>query len=468
MENEKSKILLISIILFLLFAVVVVFVYLGINNEDKEKSVVINQIYSSDYELSFLGNDYYYGTYNNKLGVIINDEGREIYKNNNGITFENIYELKNHNYLIYNNLQEQLNTYIFDGDDVESYYTIKDVSNVKPIIYYDKTDKYLISFAEQKENNLYLYNLDNKGIIVLKDTYLNVDNKEYITNNDNSLIIKKDNKYGAIDLEGNIIIEPIYNYLANDSNGNYIALNDKGYYGIIDKTNKVLLSFNYKKVIETYNYYLVVNNKNKLSLFNSNIEDLLDFKLNYNDVEDQSLKVYKIDTGLIIINNLNENEHDYKYHNLYYIKDNKLVKTIEEYNFNKNELIYTIDKNNIITFYDYSLNELNTIKFEKDKKVQSVEKINNNLIRVNYSLNNISSSIYYNKSNNIVNIDIGEKLQETSNYLVFIKKLEKNEELTLYDLEGNKIISTTGNKIKLNGTSLIVDNGIYKIEYNSK
>ena len=466
MENEKNKIILISVILILLFGVIITFVYVGINTNKNDNKVTINQIYSSDYELNFLGNDFYYGTYKDRLGVIIDSKGKEIYKNNNGLLFENIYELKNNKYLIYNNDNNELNTYIFNGSTVEKYYNIKEVENAKPVLYVNDNNKYLLAFIEQKEANLYIYNLDNKGIIVLQDTYLNVSNKEYITINDNSLIIKKDNKYGAIDLEGNIIIEPTYNYLSNDSNGNYIALNDKEQYGIIDKENNILLNFNYKKIYESNTYYLVVNNKNKLSLFDSEIKDLLNFRLDYNDSETQSVKLYKIDNNLIIINNYNELENEYKYHNLYFIKDNKINKTINEYYFDKNELIYTIDKDNKIVFYDYSMNEINTIDFEKDKRINSIEKINNNLIRINYTYNNNKNEIYYNKDNNVVKIDMGEKLKETSNYVIFKKKLTSSEELTIYDLDGNRLNNITGKSIKLNNSNIIIDNSIYEIIIN--
>ena len=285
MENQKNKILLISTIIVLLLSVGAIFIYLGLDSKNKEKKLKIEQLYISDYDLYFLGDNYFYGTYNNKIGVIIDNKGKEIYKNNNGITYDNIYELQNGNFLIYNNIDNELHTYIFDGTKIDSYYNIKEVSNIIPILYTKDDKQYLISFAEQKDNNLYLYNLDNKGIIVLQDTILTNIKDGYKTNNPNSIIIKKNNKYGVVDLEGNILIEEKYPYLESDSNGNYIAKNEKNNYGIINKNNETILKFNYKLITESNSYYLVVNTNNKLSLYDKNITDLLNFKMNYNDTE---------------------------------------------------------------------------------------------------------------------------------------------------------------------------------------
>ena len=463
MENQKNKILLISTIIVLLLSVGAIFIYLGLDSKNKEKKLKIEQLYISDYDLYFLGDNYFYGTYNNKIGVIIDNKGKEIYKNNNGITYDNIYELQNGNFLIYNNIDNELHTYIFDGTKIDSYYNIKEVSNIIPILYTKDDKQYLISFAEQKDNNLYLYNLDNKGIIVLQDTILTNIKDGYKTNNSNSIIIKKNNKYGVVDLEGNILIEEKYPYLESDSNGNYIAKNEKNNYGIINKNNETILKFNYKLITESNSYYLVVNTNNKLSLYDKNITDLLNFKMNYNDTESLSYKLYKIDNNLIIINNVNEKNNKYKYHNLYYIKDNKIEKTITQYGFNKNELIYTISDKNIVTFYDYKMNEIDNLELDPKIEITNIEKINNKIKRLTYIEDEKEKTKYYNEDNEEVEESYGTKILETSTYLVYRNDKEK-EDLTIYDLDGNKITDVNGDKIRIKNNYLIIDKGIYKIE----
>ena len=463
MENSKNKILLISTIIVLLLSVAAIFIYLGIDSNNKEKKIKIEQIYISDYELDFLGDNYFYGTYNNRIGVIIDNKGKEIYKNNNGIAYENIYELLNGNFLIYNNTNEELYTYIFDGNKIDTYYDIKEVEKVTPIIYIKDEKKYLLAFAEQKEDNLYIYNLNNKGIIVLKDTTLSNNNKEYITKNDNSIIIKKEDKYGVIDLEGNKLIEEKYLSLETDSNGNYIAKNEKKYYGLLNNKEEVLIKFNYKKITESESYYLIVNNENRLLLYDKELNPVIKNTMNYNNTEKTSYKLYKIDNNLIIINNLNEKDNEYKYHNLYYIKDNKIEKEITEYGFNKNELIYTIDKNNKVTFYDYNMNEIDNIELSKEITIKNIEKINNKIKRITYLENDIEKTKYYNENNKQIEMSIGEKLIETSSYIVYLNT-DNKEELVVYDLDGNKITYIQGENIRLKKNYIIIDKGIYKIE----
>ena len=96
------------------------------------------------------------------------------------------------------------------------------------------------------------------------------------------------------------------------------------------------------------------------------------------------------------------------------------------------------------------------------KKIKELIVLN----RINYTYNNNKNEIYYNKDNNVVKIDMGEKLKETSNYVIFKKKLTSSEELTIYDLDGNRLNNITGKSIKLNNSNIIIDNSIYEIIIN--
>ena len=76
---------------------------------------------------------------------------------------------------------------------IEKFYEIKDVSYVKPIVYVGVDNQYILGFASMIDNNLYLYDLDSSGIIVLNDTAIvadKVDDNAYYIYDENYLVIK--------------------------------------------------------------------------------------------------------------------------------------------------------------------------------------------------------------------------------------------------------------------------------------
>ena len=131
-EDKNKRILVIVIIVLLLVVGIFAGYNLSFASEKEEKlKVKINQIYSSDYDFVCFDNKYFIGSYEDKrIDVIIDGEGTEIYKDLGNIYYDGIYKMKDNRYLIYDNQEMTLLTYIFDGTKIEKFYEIKDVSYV--------------------------------------------------------------------------------------------------------------------------------------------------------------------------------------------------------------------------------------------------------------------------------------------------------------------------------------------------
>ena len=82
----------------------------------------LDQIYSSDYDLVYVDDKFFIGSYeDNKIDVIIDEYGNEILRNLDNVYYDGIYKLKDGRYLIYNNNDSVLSTYIFYGKENSKY-----------------------------------------------------------------------------------------------------------------------------------------------------------------------------------------------------------------------------------------------------------------------------------------------------------------------------------------------------------
>ncbi len=481
MEIEKRNRNIVICVVVLLLLLVVGFSIGGIAFSNKNKNTLINlkinQIYSSDYNLTNYG-DYFIGTYDeNKISVIINKNGEEVYKGVNDIYYDGIYKMKDERYLIYSNIDNKLITYIFDGVDIKKFYEIDNVTNAKPIIFKSNTNSYIVGFVSMVEDDLFLYGLNSNGIIVVDNVSIVADNNDngiYYINHPQYLVVKeKDGLMGVIDLEGNVIIDYKYKNIINTYNNSFIALNKKGKYGIVNKNDEVLLKFKYK-VIDFYNnYYVVVNDNNKMALYGLDYDKITDFEMNYDTLIDydlrseyNSINLYKIDGKVVIINNYMELENGIEYdkHNLYVINNGEVVKKIKQSGFGNDDVIYTYDKENI-SIYDKQFLLLFELKIEDFKKVESIKYVSNDVIYLKY-YNNQDKIIskYYDLKGNETDFNLGKLFIKGIDYYGYIKEEKDIKTLTLYDFDGNVLDDIYGTKIKKYGDYLIVDNGIYRIE----
>ena len=146
MDNtKKTQYTIITIVVLLLLVVIALTILFIINASQTDSiKVKINQIYLSDYNLKPMG-DYFIGSYNNdKISVIINKQGEEVYKSIEDISYNHIYRLKDDNYLIYYQDNNNLNVYIFDGENIKELYQLNDVKNLKPLIYKNSYQEYIV------------------------------------------------------------------------------------------------------------------------------------------------------------------------------------------------------------------------------------------------------------------------------------------------------------------------------------
>lgn len=481
-ENEKNKKTLIYIVVGLLLVVLVMTGYgISYSNKNNESNieVKINQIYSSDYKLSSLDNKYFIGSYEpNKIDVIIDSEGNEIFKGEIVIYYDGIYKLKDERYLIYDNNNGNLITYIFDGTTINKYYEIKDVNYVKPIVYTTVDKEYVVAFASMVDNDLYLYGLNSSGIIVLDDTTLIADNdtnEAYYIYSEEYLVVENEDKLkGVIRLNGDVIIDYKYKDIINNGNDTFIALNNKNKYGIIDKNNEVLVKFNYKVIDKFDNYYVFVNTNNKMALYDSEFNKISNYDMEYNTLIDYSLRnesnsigLYKVNGKVVVVNNYLEdiNGTEYDKHNAYVIDGNNITNEIKQVGFGYDNIVYSFDNKYNISIYNSDISLLYNIKLDNVLKIESISSVSSEIILIKYiDQDNNLKQVYYDMNGNKIDFKLGELFFKKVEYKGYVKKKDDTMTLTLYDLENNELTSVYGSNITLCNDYLIVDNSIYRLE----
>ena len=84
---------------------VLIIVILGIcvfiNKSDEDSIVSLKQIYVSEYKLVPLGDKYYLGKDGNTVKVIIDQNGKQLYYDDIGIEYDNVFYKGDNSYLFY-------------------------------------------------------------------------------------------------------------------------------------------------------------------------------------------------------------------------------------------------------------------------------------------------------------------------------------------------------------------------------
>ena len=256
MEMEKrNRYIIIAVVSLLLFFVIIFVVFAIINSKGDKKNldVTIKQLYSSDYLLKTFDNSFFIGSYEeNVISVIIDNEGKEVFKDLENIIYDDIYKMKDGRYLIYVNRDNKFVAYIYDGTSIKKFYEMEDVGYVKPIVFQGIDTSYIVAFASIVEDDLYLYSLNSSGILVVDNVSLlgdYVDNGVYYTYNEEFLIVKNsDNLMGVIDINGEVIIDCKYMNIINTYDRSLVVQNSKGKYGVIDESEKELIQIKYKVI----------------------------------------------------------------------------------------------------------------------------------------------------------------------------------------------------------------------------
>ena len=481
MEKEKINQMFVIIVIMVLLIFVVVFIVSTLLSSKEDKvdklQVKFNQIYSSDYELRAIDDKYFIGSYEkNIINVIIDNNGQEIYKGNENIYYENIYKTKNDEYIIYNNIDNKLNVYLFDGEKMETLYNLDNVSYIKPVIYKGIDQEYIVCFVSVVNDDLYIYSLDNIGMKIIDDVSLmgdQINDNFYYIYNDEYLVVKnKEEKMGVIDLFGEVVIDYKYDNILNTYNNSFIVLDDSKY-GIIDEHGEKLLKSSYKAIYDFGNYYIVVNTKNKMALYNEEYDNLTGFKMDYDSLipfdlrgSVRSVMLYKVNGKIVVVNNYLEdvNKTEYDKHDFYIINGEDIQKEIEQIGFGCGNVVYTYDDDYKIKIYDNYFETILEYKLNNVSKVEDILLVGNNLYQVIYYDNeNKLTKVYIDNDGQERDYDLGTILFDKTLYTGFIKEEDNLLNLTMYDKNLEILDTLEGKYIDNVGDYVVVDNSIYKI-----
>lgn len=486
-EEKKNQVILVSVIIGLLI-LVAIFAIVTVSNIHKNQSntmVKFKQIYSSDYDLAVFNSQYYMGLYDNKLNVIINKEGKEVYRLNYEINEPVIYEMKDGKTIICDYDDEQIKLYVFDGEKVELYDVISDISYGKPVFY---EGKYLVAFVEIKENGFDLYDVSKKevreitGYSLIGDMsynyqdfcdrqgvgcILDADIISYAINN-NSFIVMKEDSYCVIDFYGKEVVSCEYSNLLGVGDNTYIAQNSKGMYGLI-KNNEVLLKFQYKVIANYDDYYLIVDKNNKMALFDKDLNNITGFKMKYDTLVEYNLRsssnsimLYLNNDNVFIINNYleDQNKTEYENHDLYVFKDNELTK-YEEYGVFVSKDVYLYDKDYNMIIYDSNMNELGKMKFEATK-IQSIRNFNDYVYSIEYdNLDGVHNQRYFDYSGKeLSDFQYGYPVFAKDSYIGYL-----SSDNVLSVILNDKVVGELkDSNIHVYGEQVLTKNSIYEIE----
>ena len=167
-------------------------------------------------------------------------------------------------------------------------YSTKALNSENQEIFTDYTKIEAISNHDENNNLWYEQNVlkvqkDGKwgainfdGEAILNTEY---DSIEAIPGVENALLIQKDGKYGVADREGRIILDVNYVEITNLGKTNrdgYIVKDDTGLYGIVDSSKKVIIQNQYQEIEKVYgNDLYVVTRDGSQKVINNNGEDVL-------------------------------------------------------------------------------------------------------------------------------------------------------------------------------------------------
>ena len=167
------------------------------------------------------------------------------------------------------------------GKDNKTGFIIKNDSGKYGII--DYSNKQILetkydSIEKIYGNDLYVVTVNGKQKIVnkenndvLTDGFDTI--KQILSNQENAVIFVKANKYGIMNLTGEILIEAQYDSLKEAKLGTFIAQKN-GKYGIIDIENKEKIAFEYNSIVynEKANIYILEDDNLNSNILNSDLE----------------------------------------------------------------------------------------------------------------------------------------------------------------------------------------------------
>ena len=456
-ESRRNRILLVVIIVIMLLVIIIGGILLHINKEEKKSLVKLKQLYVSDYKVVPF-DKYFLGVTDSKIVSVIDENGAELYLNDNGVKYDGFYMKNEDTPIVYNVFNDKLNVYVIGNKGPNKLFTINDVSEVIPLIY-KNGGEHLLGFVQYKDNDTYIYNFENKGLVVLDGITLvgdKISNNVIYTYSKDNIITKKDDMYGSVNIDGKQQLDYKYDDLINDGISIIFSIDKK--YGVMNTNKEVVLKANNKIVKKVEDGYLIGNDK--LSFYDNLLKPIVKNKIvhninNYSLREDSSLYEYNVNSNYVIINNYLEEylDKDYKYHNMYVIKDKK-VNTIQQTGFNNKEVIYSYNKG-VITIYSSLLEKELEIKTDI-KKIKEIIRVQNN----DYYVRTDKEGIIFNKQGKKIKNTWGKLLYYNDRYLIYCN----NKKIKFLDYYNEVLETLDGNDIMISNNRLVVDGNIYLIE----
>ena len=434
--------------------------------------------------------------------------GGKIYLNRNGKNIKTFDTLFQEEFNLYKDENDEKALYITLNSkkitDDMYYVTISNDTTIKSYVYNAKTGKKLyeaddyISMLKLPSDKEYKYFVvGDKELVRIEDfksifkqtditivgdtTRLSTDD-DIVSNNQKYLVIssktadEEQQKYGLIDLDGNIIIPVSYDDMFfKTDNTRYIVAKKDGKYGIISSTNEELLPFNYN-AIEVYDNNIVLVKDNYLGIMDNELKLIYNYELRLTDQEynsriccgnKNSFEVFKNDNNLIITTfPKNKDDSDGKTFNNTLILNKKneiteLKKQTIKYVYDEDNVInkkYLVkenidDKTLSLDIYDTDGTKLTTYETIVSDQINSVSyELNNE----NFLLINIYDQEYKTLYKSIINTTSGKVLAEDNETTNFIKKQElldgyyfsgKDNNITIKDINDKLLMSIDGKDI---------------------
>lgn len=147
-----------------------------------------------------------------------------------------------------------------DKDDIFTIFKLKmfgfvgEKQNV--LIKKDLIDFKNISFFDKLNDN-YIYTADKISYLLDENFKIKKLDYEIVNKVDNSLVYVRDNKYGVLDKDLNVILKDFDLIMPSNAYGIYLAKKDN-FFGSIDETSKIAANFVYDRIFQYKNNYALI------------------------------------------------------------------------------------------------------------------------------------------------------------------------------------------------------------------
>lgn len=244
-------------------AVIIMFVFI-IKNVLKEREEI-----TKDYE--------YFALYSQNKWGIINQEGEVVIQP----SYEEMIVIPDKTkdvFICIYNVNEETGTYQTKAINSKDETILTGYEQIEALDNIDKNSNvwYEENVLRIKKNGKYgLIDLNGKELLPAEYDEITV-----LEGIENSLIIKKDGKVGLVNDTGSVIIDANYKGikgLGDTYKDGYITIDEQGKYGLISATKKQILENKYDEILQVpLKEYYVIKENGKQKLINSNGEALID------------------------------------------------------------------------------------------------------------------------------------------------------------------------------------------------